>query len=168
MRTPAKATVVTIVSLVTLAFGIAPVAAIQPSSTSFEDAAAVQPVAPTAQTLSASSNSVETQSLDTLLADVESTADFAMIGCYGGYTTNLPVAELLGGKAWVVHTFDGAPLHPVHGGPARLLVPHLYFWKSAKWVNSITLMPMDRQGFWERLGYHDLGDPWREQRYQGD
>ena len=103
-----------------------------------------------------------------LLADVESTADFAMIGCYGGYTTNLPVAELLGGKAWVVHTFDGAPLHPVHGGPARLLVPHLYFWKSAKWVNSITLMPMDRQGFWERLGYHDLGDPWREQRYQGD
>ncbi|MGO1342737.1 MAG: molybdopterin-dependent oxidoreductase, partial [Cellulosimicrobium funkei] len=107
-------------------------------------------------------------SLDTLLGEVESTADFAMIGCYGGYTTNLPVAELLGGKAWVVHTFDGAPLHPVHGGPARLLVPHLYFWKSAKWVNSITLMPMDRQGFWERLGYHDLGDPWREQRYQGD
>ncbi|MFI2489128.1 sulfite oxidase-like oxidoreductase [Promicromonospora kroppenstedtii] len=107
-------------------------------------------------------------SLDVLLADIESTADFAMVGSYGGYTTNLPVAELLGGKAWIVHTFDGKPLHPEHGGPARLLVPHLYFWKSAKWVRSLTLMPTDRPGFWEKLGYHDLGDPWREQRYQGD
>jgi DMSO/TMAO reductase YedYZ molybdopterin-dependent catalytic subunit len=107
-------------------------------------------------------------SLDVLLAEVESTADFAMVGSYGGYTTNLPVADLLGGKAWIAHTFDGAPLHPEHGGPARLLVPHLYFWKSAKWVRSLTLMPTDRPGFWERLGYHDLGDPWREQRYQGD
>jgi DMSO/TMAO reductase YedYZ molybdopterin-dependent catalytic subunit len=107
-------------------------------------------------------------SLDVLLADVESTAEFAMVGSYGGYTTNLPVADLLGGKAWIAHTFDGAQLHPEHGGPARLLVPHLYFWKSAKWVRSLTLMPMDRPGFWEKLGYHDLGDPWREQRYQGD
>lgn len=107
-------------------------------------------------------------SLDVLLADVASTADFAMVGSYGGYTTNLPVADLLDGKAWIVHSFDGAPLHTEHGGPARLLVPHLYFWKSAKWVRSLTLMPVDRPGFWENLGYHDLGDPWREQRYQGD
>jgi len=107
-------------------------------------------------------------SLDVLLADVQSTADFAMVGSYGGYTTNLPVADLLGGKAWIAHTYDGKPLHPEHGGPARLLVPHLYFWKSAKWVRSLTLMPTDRPGFWEKLGYHDLGDPWREQRYQGD
>ena len=107
-------------------------------------------------------------SLDVLLADVESTADFAMIGSYGGYTTNVPVADLLGGRAWVVHTFDGAPLRPEHGGPARLLVPLLYFWKSATWVRSLTLMPMDRPGFWEKLGYHDVGDPWHEQRYLGD
>lgn len=107
-------------------------------------------------------------SLDVLLADVESTADFAMVGSYGGYTTNLPVADLLGGKAWIAHAFDGKRLHPEHGGPARLLVPHLYFWKSAKWVRSLTLLPTNRPGFWERLGYHDLGDPWREQRYQGD
>lgn len=107
-------------------------------------------------------------SLDVLLAEIRSTADYAMVGSYGGYTTNLPVADLLGGKAWIAHTFDGRPLHPEHGGPARLLVPHLYFWKSAKWVRSLDLMPMDRPGFWEKLGYHDLGDPWREQRYQGD
>ncbi|WP_265522316.1 sulfite oxidase-like oxidoreductase [Oerskovia flava] len=107
-------------------------------------------------------------SLDTLLADVASAADFALVGAYGGYTTNLPLADLLGGKAWIVHTYDGAPLHPVHGGPARLLVPHLYLWKSAKWVRSIRLMVQDSPGFWEQLGYHDYGDPWREQRYQGD
>ncbi|ACQ82332.1 oxidoreductase molybdopterin binding [Beutenbergia cavernae DSM 12333] len=107
-------------------------------------------------------------SLDTLLADVSSTAEYALVGSYGGYTTNVPVADLLGGKAWVVHTYDGAPLAPVHGGPARLIVPHLYFWKSAKWVRSIRLMQQDRRGFWEELGYHDRGDPWREQRYQGD
>jgi DMSO/TMAO reductase YedYZ molybdopterin-dependent catalytic subunit len=107
-------------------------------------------------------------SLDTLLADVESMADYTMVGSYGGYTTNVPLADLLGGKAWVVHTFDGKPLAPEHGGPARLLVPHLYFWKSAKWVRSIHLMLTDESGFWERLGYHDRGDPWHEQRYQGD
>jgi DMSO/TMAO reductase YedYZ molybdopterin-dependent catalytic subunit len=107
-------------------------------------------------------------SLDVLLADVPSTAQYALVGCYGGYTTNLPVADLLGGKAWIAHTYDGAPLAPVHGGPARLLVPHLYLWKSAKWVRSIQLLREDRRGFWEQLGYHDYGDPWREQRYQGD
>src|SRR5436190_1467715 len=61
-----------------------------------------------------------------------------------------------------------APLEPEHGGPARLLVPHLYFWKSAKWVRGIEVMEYDEPGFWESLGYHDRGDPWREQRYQGD
>jgi DMSO/TMAO reductase YedYZ molybdopterin-dependent catalytic subunit len=107
-------------------------------------------------------------SLDLLLADVISTAQYALVGCYGGYTTNLPVADLLGGKAWIAHTYDGAPLAPVHGGPARLLVPHLYLWKSAKWVRSIQLLRDEQRGFWEQLGYHDYGDPWREQRYQGD
>ncbi|MFC8730845.1 molybdopterin-dependent oxidoreductase [Luteimicrobium sp. NPDC057192] len=107
-------------------------------------------------------------SLDVLLADVTSSAQYALVGCYGGYTTNLPVADLLGGKAWIAHTYGGAPLAPVHGGPARLLVPHLYLWKSAKWVRSIQLLRDEQRGFWEQLGYHDYGDPWREQRYQGD
>ncbi|HEU4491624.1 MAG TPA: sulfite oxidase-like oxidoreductase [Jiangellales bacterium] len=107
-------------------------------------------------------------SLDVLLADIETAADFALISSYGGYTTNLPVEDLLDGKAWVVHEYDGEPLHPAHGGPARLLVPHLYFWKSAKWVRGIQLLLQDEPGFWESAGYHDYGDPWREQRYQGD
>jgi DMSO/TMAO reductase YedYZ molybdopterin-dependent catalytic subunit len=88
--------------------------------------------------------------------------------CDGGYTTNLPLADVTGGKAWLAFGFDGAPLDPEHGGPARLLVPHLYFWKSAKWVRGLQLLDADRPGFWEQLGYHDRGDPWREQRYQGD
>ena len=85
-----------------------------------------------------------------------------------GYTTNLPLDHVRGGQAWVVWTHEGKPLPREHGGPARLLVPHLYFWKSAKWITRITLLDHDQQGFWERNGYHDLGDPWREQRYQGD
>ena len=85
-----------------------------------------------------------------------------------GYTTNLPLEHITGGKAWIVWSFNGEPLTPDHGGPVRLLVPHLYFWKSAKWVTRITLMDHDEHGFWERNGYHDLGDPWLEQRYQGD
>jgi DMSO/TMAO reductase YedYZ molybdopterin-dependent catalytic subunit len=107
-------------------------------------------------------------SLDTLLADVETEADYAMAHSYGGYSTNLPLADLLDGKAWVAYQYDGEELAPAHGGPARLLVPHLYFWKSAKWVRGIELMLQDSPGFWEQLGYHDYGDPWREQRYQGD
>jgi DMSO/TMAO reductase YedYZ molybdopterin-dependent catalytic subunit len=107
-------------------------------------------------------------SLDTLLADVETDADFALAHSYGGYTTNLPLEDLLDGKAWVAFGYDGEELAPEHGGPARLLVPHLYFWKSAKWVRGIELMDQDTPGFWEQLGYHDYGDPWREQRYQGD
>ena len=107
-------------------------------------------------------------SVDTLLAGVETAAEFAMARSYGGYTTNLPLADLLGGQAWVAYRYDGQDLAPEHGGPARLLVPHLYFWKSAKWVNGIDLMERDQQGFWESLGYHNYGDPWREQRYWGD
>ncbi|MEP7368198.1 MAG: sulfite oxidase-like oxidoreductase [Dermatophilaceae bacterium] len=85
-----------------------------------------------------------------------------------GYTTNLPLEHVQGGQAWVVWAHEGQPLTPEHGGPLRLLVPHLYFWKSAKWVTLLTLLNHDEQGFWERNGYHDLGDPWHDQRYQGD
>jgi DMSO/TMAO reductase YedYZ molybdopterin-dependent catalytic subunit len=107
-------------------------------------------------------------SLDTLLAEVETAADYALAHSYGGYTTNLPLADLLDGQAWIAFGYDGEPLPPEHGGPARLLVPHLYLWKSAKWVRGIRLLLADEPGFWETLGYHDYGDPWREQRYQGD
>jgi len=107
-------------------------------------------------------------SLDTLLEGMETAADYALVDSYGGYTTNLPLEDLLGGQAWVVHQFEGEDLTPEHGGPARLLVPHLYFWKSAKWVRGIHLLLQDEPGFWETAGYHDYGDPWREQRYQGD
>jgi DMSO/TMAO reductase YedYZ molybdopterin-dependent catalytic subunit len=98
----------------------------------------------------------------------EPPARYIMAHCDGGYTTNLPVADLVDGKAMIATRFDGLPLLPAHGGPARLLVPHLYFWKSAKWVRSLHFMEFDRRGFWEALGYHNYGDPWREQRYEGD
>ncbi|CAL9332264.1 sulfite oxidase-like oxidoreductase [Streptomyces werraensis] len=107
-------------------------------------------------------------SLDVLLADVESGAEYALVRSYGDYTTNLPVEDLLDGKAWVAYRFDDEELPAEHGGPARLLVPHLYFWKSAKWVSGIQLLDEEEQGFWETVGYHNYGDPWREQRYQGD
>jgi DMSO/TMAO reductase YedYZ molybdopterin-dependent catalytic subunit len=107
-------------------------------------------------------------SLDTLMRDVETAAEFALAYSYGGYTTNLPLEDLLDGKAWIAYRYDGDELTPEHGGPARLLVPHLYFWKSAKWVHGVQLLLDDEPGFWETLGYHDYGDPWREQRYQGD
>jgi DMSO/TMAO reductase YedYZ molybdopterin-dependent catalytic subunit len=107
-------------------------------------------------------------SLDTLMVDVDTAADFVMAHSYGGYTTNLPLEDLLDGQAWIVHQFEDGDLPSEHGGPARLLVPHLYFWKSAKWVRGLELMLQDEPGFWESAGYHDYGDPWREQRYQGD
>lgn len=107
-------------------------------------------------------------SLDTLFADVDTVADYAMVRSYGGYTTNLPLDDLLDGKSWIAYEYEGEPLEPAHGGPARLLVPHLYLWKSAKWVRGIQLMVEDEPGFWESLGYHMYGDPWREQRYDGD
>jgi DMSO/TMAO reductase YedYZ molybdopterin-dependent catalytic subunit len=107
-------------------------------------------------------------SIDTLLAQVEHNARYVLAFSDGGYTTNLPLADVTGGQAWVAFGFDGAPLQAEHGGPARLLVPHLYFWKSAKWVRGLELLEDDQPGFWERYGYHNYGDPWREQRYAGD
>ena len=108
-------------------------------------------------------------SVDTLLdlAGPRPEAAFVMARSHTGYTTNLPLSDVTGGKAWVAWTVDGKPLPVEHGGPARLLVPHLYFWKSAKWVSGLTLMDHDEPGLWERSGYHDRGDPWLEQRYQG-
>ena len=107
-------------------------------------------------------------SVDTLLAGVETTAEFVVAVCDGGYTTNLPLEDVTGGKAWIAFGFDGDDLEPEHGGPARLLVPHLYFWKSAKWVRGLQLRNQDEPGFWENYGYHNYGDPWLEQRYAGD
>jgi DMSO/TMAO reductase YedYZ molybdopterin-dependent catalytic subunit len=109
-------------------------------------------------------------SVDTLLEAVEPRpeASHVVAFCHGGYTTNLPLDDLRGGKAWVVWEHEGAPLPAEHGGPARLLVPHLYLWKSAKWLAGLRLLDHDAPGFWESLGYHNVGDPWREQRYWGD
>lgn len=109
-------------------------------------------------------------SVDLLLdaAGVAPEATHVLATSTTGYTTNLPLEHVRSGQAWVVWSFDGRPLPRDHGGPARLLVPHLYFWKSAKWVTRLTLLDHDQRGFWERNGYHDLGDPWREQRYHGD
>ena len=107
-------------------------------------------------------------SVDTLLDQVEYDTSYVVAFCDGGYTTNLPLEDVTGGKAWVAYGHDGEPLDPEHGGPARLLVPHLYFWKSAKWVRGLSLRDEDEPGFWETNGYHNYGDPWREQRYWGD
>jgi len=109
-------------------------------------------------------------SVDTLLAAAgpRPEAQYVLAFSTTGYTTNLPLADVTGGKAWVTWEVDGQPLPVDHGGPARLLVPHLYFWKSAKWVAGLELLEHDQPGFWERNGYHDRGDPWLEQRYQGD
>jgi DMSO/TMAO reductase YedYZ molybdopterin-dependent catalytic subunit len=107
-------------------------------------------------------------SVDTLLDQVEHDAPYVLAFSDGGYTTNLPLEDVTGGKAWVAFGYDREPLDPEHGGPARLLVPHLYFWKSAKWVRGLELRDEDGPGFWETYGYHLYGDPWREQRYAGD
>ena len=107
-------------------------------------------------------------SIDTLLDGVETSAEYVLAFCDGGYTTNLPLEDVRGGKAWVAYEYEDEPLEPEHGGPARLLVPHLYFWKSAKWVRGIELREDDTPGFWEGYGYHNYGDPWKEQRYAGD
>jgi DMSO/TMAO reductase YedYZ molybdopterin-dependent catalytic subunit len=107
-------------------------------------------------------------SLDALLEDVETSAEYVVARSEGGYTTNMPLADITDGQAWIAYRFDGQDLEPEHGGPARLLVPHLYFWKSAKWIRGLTLLGEDEPGFWETLGYHNYGDPWREQRYWGD
>jgi DMSO/TMAO reductase YedYZ molybdopterin-dependent catalytic subunit len=104
-------------------------------------------------------------SLDKIFEGVETSYDFVMAHSYGGYTTNIPLDELLDGQAWIALEADGEPLTDEHGGPARLLVPHLYFWKSAKWVRGLVMMPDDEPGFWENAGYHLHGDPWKEERY---
>jgi DMSO/TMAO reductase YedYZ molybdopterin-dependent catalytic subunit len=106
--------------------------------------------------------------IDTLLEGVQTEAQYVTAWCDGGYTTNVPLADLTGGRAWVAYEFGGEPLEPEHGGPARLLVPHLYFWKSAKWVRGLKLTREDHPGFWEEAGYHNRGDPWLEQRYWND
>jgi DMSO/TMAO reductase YedYZ molybdopterin-dependent catalytic subunit len=107
-------------------------------------------------------------SVDTLLEGIETRGGFATAYTYEGYTTNLALDDLTGGKAWVVTEHEGDPLPREHGGPARLLVPHLYFWKSAKWVTGLRIMDHDEPGFWESNGYHNRGDPWQEQRYWTD
>jgi DMSO/TMAO reductase YedYZ molybdopterin-dependent catalytic subunit len=107
-------------------------------------------------------------SLDVLFADTEPLGGYVMAYSHGGYTTNLPLEDLSGGKAWVVTEHEGKPLAREHGGPARLLVPHLYFWKSAKWVAGLRVMDHDEPGFWEANGYHNRGDPWKEERYWND
>ncbi len=108
--------------------------------------------------------------VDDILADAGLTApsDYILAHSFDGYSTNVPFADLTGGKAMVALRYDGAALEPDHGGPARLLVPHLYFWKSAKWVNALQFTTRDEAGFWELRGYHMYGDPWREQRYTDD
>ena len=107
-------------------------------------------------------------SVDTLLEQAGAEAAYVLAFSDGGYTTNLPIDDVTGGQAWVAFGYDGQPLEPEHGGPARLLVPHLYFWKSAKWVRGLELLDHDEPGFWETYGYHNYGDPWKEQRYSGD
>lgn len=106
--------------------------------------------------------------LDSLLERVETAAEYVTAFSDGGYTTNLPLADLVAGQAWIAFGYEGEPLEAEHGGPARLLVPHLYFWKSAKWVRGLRLTATDEPGFWESNGYHNYGDPWKEQRYWGD
>ena len=109
-------------------------------------------------------------SVDTMLqaVQVDPAAKYVTAFSDGGYTTNLPLAEMTNDQAFVAYQFDDKPLAPEHGGPARLVVPHLYFWKSAKWVRGLRLMESDRAGFWESLGYNMHGDPWKEERYSGD
>ncbi len=107
-------------------------------------------------------------SVDTLLEGSGIDKPYVIAVCDGGYTTNLDVADVTGGRAWLAHAYGGEPLAPEHGGPVRLLVPHLYLWKSAKWVRELVFADENTPGFWESLGYHARGDPWREQRYSDD
>jgi len=99
------------------------------------------------------------------LAGVKPEAEAVMAHSYGGYTTNILLSDLMQDNVMVAYRHDGQPLDIEHGGPARLLVPHLYFWKSAKWLNALQFLPRDKPGFWEVNGYHIRGDPWKEERY---
>ena len=109
-------------------------------------------------------------SVDTLFQAValDPRAAFITAYSYGGYTTNLPIPDLVNDQAFIAYQADEKPLTPEHGGPARLVVPHLYFWKSAKWIQGFRLEEREQLGFWETLGYHRRGDPWKEERYSGD
>ncbi len=109
-------------------------------------------------------------SVDTLLEhiDLDPSVMYLTAFSYGGYTTNIPLTDVINGQAFVAYNYAGEPLEPEHGGPARLVVPHLYFWKSAKWVKGLRLMERDKRGFWESFGYNNHGDPWKEERYSGD
>lgn len=102
------------------------------------------------------------------LAMPKGEAGYAMLTSYDGYTTNLPLSDFAAEDAILATSWEGLPLTRDHGGPMRLVVPHLYFWKSAKWLRRIDLLPADKAGFWEKNGYHMYGDPWREQRYSED
>jgi DMSO/TMAO reductase YedYZ molybdopterin-dependent catalytic subunit len=108
--------------------------------------------------------------IDDILGDafIEPPTDFTLAHSFDGYTTNVPTADIVGGRAMIALRYEGKPIPADHGGPARLLVPHLYFWKSAKWVNGLQFTEKDELGFWELRGYHRYGDPWREQRYTHD
>lgn len=109
-------------------------------------------------------------SIDTLfeLVDLDPRVMYVSAFCYGDYSTNIPLPEFINGQAFVAYSYEGKPLAAEHGGPARLVVPHLYFWKSAKWVRGLQLMEQDKPGFWETFGYNNHGDPWKEERYSGD
>ena len=108
--------------------------------------------------------------VDAILADagIEAPTPYVLAHSFDEYTTNVPYADLAGDKGMVATLYEGKSIPPDHGGPARLFVPHLYFWKSAKWVNTLQFTEHDEAGFWELRGYHIYGDPWREQRFTGD
>jgi len=109
-------------------------------------------------------------SVDAVLADagLSPPTEYMLAHSFDGYTTNVPFKDLTGERGMVATSYEGQPIAPDHGGPARLFVPHLYFWKSAKWVNALQFTTSDEAGFWELRGYHIYGDPWREQRFTGD
>jgi DMSO/TMAO reductase YedYZ molybdopterin-dependent catalytic subunit len=111
---------------------------------------------------------VSIDALIELAGGLKETGRYLIASCYGGYTTNLPIEDVVDGKALIATRANGEPLSAEHGGPARLFVPHLYFWKSAKYINRLTFTDRDNPGFWERNGYNNYGDPWREQRYDTD
>lgn len=98
---------------------------------------------------------------------IKAPTNWTMIGSFTGYTTNLPLEDLLMDNTIISYLYEDEKITPEHGGPIRLIVPHLYFWKSAKWVDKITFIDDDKPGFWENYGYHMYGDPWKEQRYSG-
>ena len=97
--------------------------------------------------------------------EVLSSTRYVMVHGYGQYTTNLPVADLIDEDVLFAHSWNGEPLSKNHGGPIRLVVPKLYAWKSTKWVNGLEFLTHNQRGYWEQAGYHDRGDPWKEERF---